>query len=151
MILSVVSLLVLVLLHVDISLEHLLVQQRREEHLVELSGLLFVFLDVVGRVFEHLLVHVKDRSLCLFVLMVALVLDELEERDASLFILILDKIYFIFCENLSIVVLTIQLIIGVANITINICTFIGSDLSLLYLIDVFLKADKLIKNFVSSA
>ena len=151
MLLSVVSLLVLVLLHVNISFEHLLVQERRKEHLVELSWLLFIFLDIVGGVFKYLLVHVKDRSLCLFVLMIALVLNELEERDFSFFILFLDIINFIFCENLSIVVLIIQLIIGIANITINICTFIGSDLSLFYLIDIFLKTYKLIKNFISSA
>ena len=151
MLFSVVSLLVLVLSHVNISFEHLLVQERRKEHLVELSWLLFIFLDIVGGVFKYLLVHVKDRSLCLFVLMIALVLNELEERDFSFFILFLDIINFIFCENLSIVVLIIQLIIGIANITINICTFIGSDLSLFYLIDIFLKTYKLIKNFISSA
>jgi hypothetical protein len=52
-------LLVLVLLHVDVSFEHLLVQKRREEHLVELSWLLSFFL-VVSSVFKNLLVRVKD-------------------------------------------------------------------------------------------
>jgi hypothetical protein len=78
------------------------------------------------------------------------VLNELEKRDACSEILFLDNIYIIFYQHFCIVVLTIQLVIRVANVTINICTFISCNLSLYYLVDIIFKAYELAKNFIST-